>query len=177
MNTCPVQIPANGRIIGDSSATSVPDGSLVQYECNEGFQLMGSNLAVCEGGRLNPDTPTCRGKNILFHFNFTYIQTLVSLRFIYRFAYKESMYVLSESYLVFRQSRSLKIAKFCAVSSRIKYTKTSFSKTRKNFAEGIGVKFCPYNYEKSFFYFNSSFIFSLVLFKCSCFALFSQQIH
>ena len=56
---------ANGK--RSPAEDSVTCGTKVTYTCNEGFAVEGDNVLECViGGKLQGETPACRGSGILF---------------------------------------------------------------------------------------------------------------
>ena len=68
-NGCRVQAPENGQLILDplsssqvTGVTTVPNNGLIQYRCNDGYEIDGSDIAICVDGTHDPDPPTCIGR-------------------------------------------------------------------------------------------------------------------
>ena len=64
----PPEIPDNGSIRG-GARSSYDLGDYVEYVCNYGYEIQGSNVAVCifrdGGGQWNNQPPVCKGNRIL----------------------------------------------------------------------------------------------------------------
>ena len=61
--TCPtLQTIKNGQIIYNYLQRLIIEGTLATYSCNNGYQMMGVNVSLCQANRIwSPSPPKCIG--------------------------------------------------------------------------------------------------------------------